>query len=112
MLQGYWHTEMPAPLKAAVLADWADELEDWPLEQVRWGLREYRRENPRRKPNPGDILAVLKKRRGQEYAAKAAALPKADNFAPVITDEARARNAAKVAELFPAIAKRIPEVKE
>ena len=111
ILQGYWQTEMDPKVKAGVMADWADELQDWTVPQVKWGLREYRRENPRRKPNPGDILAVLKKRRGQEYAAKAAALPKADNFAPIVTDEARARNAAKVAELFPAIIHRSPEVK-
>ncbi|WP_377758852.1 hypothetical protein [Paracoccus angustae] len=112
VLQGYWQEQLAPELKAAVLADWADELEDWHLEQVRWGLREWRRENPRRKPNPGDIVAVLKKRRGEEYAARAAALPKPGDVQPVITEEARARNAARVAELFPSIIKRIPEVKE
>lgn len=111
VLQGYWQEQLAPALKAAVLADWADELEDWPLDQVRWGLREWRRENPRRKPNPGDIVSVLKKRRGEKYAQQVAATKVADPQ-PVITEEARARNAARVAELFPSIVKRIPEVKE
>jgi len=76
VLDGYWHTQPPVELKAAVMADWADELEDWTLEQVRWGLRAWRRENPRRKPNPGDILGILKTQRGKTEAAKLAALPR------------------------------------
>ena len=76
VLDGYWHTQPPVELKAAVMADWADELEDWTLEQVRWGLRAWRRDNPRRKPNPGDILGILKTQRGKTEAAKLAALPR------------------------------------
>ena len=112
MLQGYWQEQLAPGLKAAVLADWADELEDWPQDQVRWALREWRRENSRRKPNPGDIVGVLKKRRGEEYAARAAALPSPAVSQPVVTEEARARNAARVAELFPAIVKAMPRVQE
>lgn len=73
ILQGYWQTELAPQMKAAVLADWADELEDWHLEQVRWALREWRRENPRRKPNAGDVLAILKAERGRAEAARMAA---------------------------------------
>ena len=76
VLSGYWQTEMDPKMKAAVMADWADELEDWTIEQVRWGLRSWRRENPRRKPNPGDILGILKAQRGKAEAAKLAALPR------------------------------------
>ena len=112
VLDGYWHTQPPVELKAAVMADWADELEDWTLEQVRWGLRAWRRDNPRRKPNPGDIVQILKRRRGEEYAAKARALPKADNVTPIVTDEARARNLELLAQLLPAAVQRVPEVKE
>lgn len=103
---------MDPKLRAAVLADWADELQDWSISQVRWGLRQWRSDNPRRKPNPGDIVGVLKRRRGEEYAAKARALPKADNVTPIVTDEARARNLELLAQLLPAAVQRVPEVKE
>lgn len=73
ILQGYWQTELAPEMKAAVLADWADELEDWHLEQVRWGLREWRRANPRRKPNAADVLAILKAERGRAEMARLAA---------------------------------------
>lgn len=73
ILQGYWQTELAPQMKAAVLADWADELEDWHLEQVRWTLREWRRENPRRKPNAADVAAILKAERGKAEMARRAA---------------------------------------
>lgn len=41
-----------------------------------------------------------------------AALPKPGGVQPVITEEARARNAARVAELFPAIVKAMPRLQE
>lgn len=108
VLQGYWQDQLSPQMKTAVIADWADELEDWPVEQVRWGLREWRRENPRRKPNPGDILAVLKRKRGEEYAAKIRKLPKADNVTPIVSDEARARNL-KLIEEYGFAVKRMPK---
>lgn len=76
VLQGYWQADMAPEMKAAVMADWSDELEDWTVEQVRWGLRQWRRENPRRKPNPGYVLAILKEMRGKTEMAKLAALPR------------------------------------
>lgn len=56
-------------------------------------------------------MAILKRARGEKYAKQVAATKVADPQ-PVITEEARARNAARVAELFPSIVKRVPEVKE
>lgn len=76
ILQGYWQAEMSPEVKAGVMADWADELQDWTIDQVRWGLRQWRRDNPRRKPNPADVLAILKDQRGKTEIAKLAALPK------------------------------------
>lgn len=57
-------------MKAAILADWADTLEDWEPKQVLWGLRKWRNENPSRKPNPGHILGILKEQRGKSEAGK------------------------------------------
>ena len=92
VLQGYWQADLAPEMKAAVMADWSDELEDWTVDQVRWGLREWRRDNPRRKPNPGDVVAILKARRGKTEAAKLAALPKpADAPRQPVSPEAAAQ---------------------
>lgn len=90
ILQGYWQADLAPEMKAAVMADWCDELEDWTVEQVRWALREWRRDNPRRKPNPGDVLAILKVQRGKVEAAKLAMLPKPSDLPrqPVSPDAA------------------------
>lgn len=74
---GYWQDNAASALHAAMMADWADELEDWTVEQVRWGLREYRRENPTRRPNPALIAKLLKDRRGRELVARQDAAAKA-----------------------------------
>lgn len=109
-MQGYWQTELPREVKAAVLADWADTLEDWPIDQIQWALTEWRNDNPSKRPNPGHVLQLLKKRRGEEWAKQA---PKqAPDPQPIRADaETRAQQAAMVAHLFP-ITNRIQEVKE
>ena len=109
MLTGYWQTDLDPKLRAAVLADWADELQDWTAEQVKWGLRQWRRDNPRRKPNPGDIVSVLKRRRGDEFAAKVAALPKP---APERPEPVSAERAASILAEVGFNVRRIPTVQE
>ena len=95
VLQGYWVTELVPAMKAAVMADWADELEDWTLDQITWALREWRRENPSKKPNPGHISAILRHRRGTEMAAKISASRQqpAEPERPAITPEVAAERA-------------------
>lgn len=90
ILQGYWQAEMAPEMKSAVMADWADELEDWTIAQVRWALREWRRANPRRKPNAGDIVAILKEQRGKTEMAKLAAIapPQPERPEPVSAERA------------------------
>lgn len=95
---------------AAKIADWCDTLEDWPIDQIRWALTEYRNNEPNRRPNPGHILQLLKKRRGEEYAKRMSKKP-ADPQ-PVVTDEDRARAKEFMAEKFPHLVKPIPEVSE
>lgn len=112
VLQGYWQTDLDPRIKAGVMADWADELEDWPVPQVKWALREWRRENPRRKPNPGDILGVLKKRRGEEYAKRRVASQEAQPPRETMSPEQHAALMDELEQKFPGIIKPIPEVKE
>lgn len=68
VLQGYWQAPLSVEMKGAVLADWCDELEDWPHESVYRALRKWRSEYPSRKPNPGHISAILKAERGRAWA--------------------------------------------
>jgi len=51
-----------------ILMDWCDELEDWPVESVKAALRQWRRDNPSKKPNPGHILQLLNKAWGERNA--------------------------------------------
>ena len=70
VLAGYWQDDkMPPRLRTAVLADWADELEEWPVDRVRAALRYWRRESPRLRPNPGDIARLLRERDNQRTMA-------------------------------------------
>lgn len=70
ILQGYWQALPPEEIKAAMLADWADSLEDWSHKQILWALRKWRNENPNKKPNPGHILSILKLERGKAEAKR------------------------------------------
>lgn len=69
IMQGYWQAALSPEMKGAVLADWCDELEDWPQDQVRAALRDWRGRNPSKRPNPGHIAEILKAWRGRDYVA-------------------------------------------
>lgn len=111
MLSAYFDPSESDEVKSGLLAWFCDELQDWTHEQVVWSLRTWNRENPRRRPTPGDIVSILKRARGEKYAKQVAAT-KAAEPQPVVTEEARQRNLEVVSQLFPTIAKRMPEVKE
>ncbi len=66
ILDGYWKDRPSEAVKAAILADWADTLEDWPHDWVLHGLRKWRDQFPSKKPNPSHIKNMLiEARRGQ-----------------------------------------------
>lgn len=69
-LHAYWREGMDPLVKAGVLAWWADELEDWSVDQVRWALRKWCRDEPGKRANVGHILAILKRRRGEAHAER------------------------------------------
>lgn len=68
VMHGYWRDNLPDAMRAAVLADWADELEEWPIDSIRAALRKHRRENPNKRPNPGHILSILRESWGRRNA--------------------------------------------
>ena len=73
VLSAYFQPHEADEIRAAQLAWWCDELQDWTQEQVLWGLRKWNREHPRARPTPGDVVAILKEARGRKVAAS---LPK------------------------------------
>lgn len=72
-MHSYWQSSPPDQVKAGILADWCDTLEDWKRDQVVWALRKWRNNNPNKKPNAGHILMLLKEARGKKIAKE---LPK------------------------------------
>ncbi len=98
ILDGYWKDRPSPEMKARILADWADTLEDWEQRQVLWALRKWRNDFPNRKPNPGHILIVLKDKRGRAVAERAKPIPQQIETSTVSTEdkEHRAAVAAEV----------------
>lgn len=72
ILHSYWQSSPPPAIKAGILADWCDALDDWTQEQVVWSLRKWRNDNPDKRPNPGHILAICKNARGRRIAKEMA----------------------------------------
>ena len=70
ILSAYFQPHEDADVKAAQLAWWCDELQDWTREQVVYALRKWNREKPRLRPTAGDIVSMLKKLRGEKEAKK------------------------------------------
>jgi hypothetical protein len=71
IMHSYWQSLPPPQIKAGILADWCDALEDWKQEQIVWALRKWRNDNPDKRPNPGHIVAICKKARGMKLAKEA-----------------------------------------
>ena len=82
ILDGYWDRRPPADVKAGILSDWCDALEDWSREQILFVLRDWRAKKPSSKPNPGHIVQVLKEMRGKAEVARSLAQPKPFKVTP------------------------------
>ena len=100
ILDGYWKDRPSDEMKARILADWADTLEDWEQRQVLWALRKWRNDFPNKKPNPGHILIVLKDQRGR--AAVKRAKPNTPQQEPPseVSDDDKAHRAQVAAEVM------------
>jgi len=109
VLHGYWQPDDAAGLRAAVLADWCDELEPWPVESIRAALRKHRKDMPNRRPNPGHILALLNEAWGKRHAEQVrAALAKPEPVRELPSMERRAEMLAEVQGLIGGIGKPNP----
>ena len=94
ILDGYWEKHPPVHVKAGILADWADTLEDWTQEQVLYVLRKWRSINPNKRPNPGHILAMLKETRGKAELKRRPETKDETPYRQTITDEDKAHRKA------------------
>lgn len=104
VLSAYFQPHEAEEIKAAQLAWWCDELQDWTQEQVVWALRQWNMQNPRARPTPGDIVALMKEARGRKVAAQ---LPKpTPEPVKTITEEERAHRAKVAAEVLGQFARR------
>ena len=91
VLDGYWQNDLSQRKRDLILMDWCDELEEWPVESVKAALRNWRRDNPSKKPNPGHILQILNRAWGERNAPIVAAVlaPPTEPPKERISDEAR-----------------------
>ena len=107
ILDGYWDRRPPADVKAGILSDWCDALEDWSREQILFVLRDWREKKPSSKPNPGHIVQVLKEMRGKAEVARSLAQPKPVEVTPErgpVSAEMKARADAMIAQFRTGVA--------
>lgn len=113
VLDGYWQADISNAKRALILADWCDELEGWPIDSIKAALRQHRRAEPSRKPNPGHIVAILNRAWGERHAAQVRAATEAS--APKVepmTAERHAQVAAEMADKLAVFIKPMPKVIE
>jgi hypothetical protein len=55
-----WDQERGTDVQDRVIRDWMDALQGFPLDDVKAACRTWIMKNPRKMPNEGDILAILK----------------------------------------------------
>lgn len=72
ILDGYWKDSPKLEVKARIMANWADALEDWNSTQINYALNKWVVENPNKKPNHGHIVQILTKARGVAEAKRRA----------------------------------------
>lgn len=68
VLSAYFQPTESQAVRAGQLAWWCDELQEWSREQIIFALRKWNRDEPRRRPTPGDISNLLKQIRGRKFA--------------------------------------------
>ena len=114
VLQEYWQdTRRGFEMGAAATALWADMLEGWTVDQVRWALRKHMTEDPNRRPNPGHIVAILKRSWGEKQAAELRRVREAEQ--PNHKGMSRDRHAevtAEMADKLKSFIKPMPRVQE
>ena len=91
-----------------ILMDWCDELENWPVESIKAAFRQWRRDNPSKKPNPGHILQILNRAWGERNIDKTRAAMAQQVQHQGMTPQEHAALSAELAEKFPGLIKSMP----
>lgn len=109
MMDGFWRDDLSEAKRAAILADWCDELEDWPLHSIQAAFRTHRRARPDKKPNAGHILQLLNKAWGEHNAEATRAAVEAIRTAPAqpMTREQHEKVSAEMADLLGQFIRRV-----
>jgi len=70
-----WERDRNSAAHDRLVSDWMDALHDYPLDEVQAACREWVTSSPRKMPNEGDILGIIKTRRFSAMQAHKANLP-------------------------------------
>ncbi len=60
LLSHYWREDDPDALTTAIASDWVEVLAGMPQRAIQAACLQYLRDEPRRKPTPGAILALAR----------------------------------------------------
>jgi hypothetical protein len=72
-----WERDRGSAAHDRILMDWMEALKDYPLPEVQAACASWVREQPRKMPNEGDILAVIHRGRKERVAKFKASRPPA-----------------------------------
>ena len=103
ILNGYWLPDDSDEMRAAILRDWCDTLENWKPESILAALRQWRDENPDKRPNPGHIVRALKDAWGKRHADQVRAA-----LAPPVEQPKQRVGAQRAAEIMAELGIRNP----
>ena len=103
ILNGYWRPDDSDEMRAAILRDWCDTLENWKPESILAALRQCRDENPDKRPNPGHIVRALKDAWGKRHADQVRAA-----LAPPVEQPKQRVGAQRAAEIMAELGIRNP----
>ena len=103
ILNGYWRPDDSDEMRAAILRDWCDTLENWKPESILAALRQWRDENPDKRPNPGHIVRALKDAWGKRHADQVRAA-----LAPPVEQPKQRVGAQRAAEIMAELGIRNP----
>lgn len=70
-----WERDRNSAAHDRLLSDWMDALHDYPLDEVRAACRDWVMSSPRKMPNEGDILSIIKRQRFETMQAHKAKMP-------------------------------------
>ncbi|KFI27792.1 hypothetical protein CN97_00845 [Haematobacter massiliensis] len=88
LLDGYWQNRPSDLVKAEILADWMDALQNFAPDEIRRACRDYLAgPDCARKPKPGDIRDVILSHRADEIARFRASQPSEPEAAPLSEDD-------------------------